>query len=611
MTRRNQNSRGTDLERRLQEGRREAEGALATGARQLPIVTGVDPKCISHGPLENVLLQAGQIVEATRRVFVRGNEISMETGEGAARQLVPLCTDHDVSAAASSLVANLFTCEPPQRQTDAPPCQFPPPRRFVELLLNHEPTRQRLPRIQSYFNRPTFDADLRLCGPGWHAEQGILVHGQEVEPTAPPLRREGDALTRLPLHLRRLLQDFPFRADSDLVNAVGFFLTGVLVNRYVQTGKPVGIFDGNQPGVGKTLLARALATVLDGDETRMVAFTQTDDELGKRILAAIRGGNSSMVLIDNAKTPCGGQIDSPILEMVAVAPLISLRILGTSQVYEQPNSLLWAITMNSTKASADLLSRCIGIRLWYDGDPSQRVFEGRDPIDYARRHRLEILGELAGMVIHWNQAGRPPGRAAHRLSQWASEVCGILESCGLGGFLDNAAELAGECNTTLDELAALAEKVVELRIGEVLNDDSAGLRPNELEHLFRCAGILCDRLQASSSSRGRATVIGTFLSQHVGRRVRIETADGGGWATLNCSSTHGNVKRYRFQIEQDDSIVLHDGGVARPVESCACCHANGDESVSVRRAAGPIANTTDPAETEEPGAEQPANSEAW
>jgi hypothetical protein len=116
--------------------------------------------------------------------------------------------------------------------------------------------------------------------------------------------------------------------------------------------------------------------------------------------------------------------------------------------------------MNHTKAGPDVVSRAMPIRFYYEGDPKERSFEGRDPIAYAREHRAEILGELAGMIIRWNQLGRPQGPQNHRLTAWARTVGGIMGVNGLPEFLGNLDEAAAEFNSALDELAALAETVI-------------------------------------------------------------------------------------------------------------------------------------------------------
>ena len=71
---------------------------------------------------------------------------------------------------------------------------------------------------------------------------------------------------RLPPRLRGLLGEFSWRSEADLVNAVALLLTGLLINHFIDDPHPVAIVDGNQPGVGKTLLIQAIGRVLDGAE---------------------------------------------------------------------------------------------------------------------------------------------------------------------------------------------------------------------------------------------------------------------------------------------------------------------------------------------------------
>lgn len=253
-----------------------------------------------------------------------------------------------------------------------------------------------------------------------------------------------------------------------------------------------------------------------------------------------------------------------------MAPQISLRILGQSANYRRPNDLLWFLTMNLTKTSPDLVSRGLPIRFHHEGDPGEREFGGRDPLEYAEQHRQEILGELAGMVIVWNQHGRPPGTKRHRLSHWAMVIGGILDANGLVEFLDNVGEAASEFNTALETLAALAEAALrETRDGFVrvvtappeggaLDTSAAreeggpiGHPANAWETVFRSADVLTDELANAKSQRGKATRIGSFLGQHQGRDVPIEQDGNSGTAQLRIISGRARQKLYFFEIRGD------------------------------------------------------------
>ena len=451
-------SPGKDLAQRLREACAQATQAALPGARQLPILTGLTQKCLFVEPLENVLARGRQILVQGGRVYSYGDEIMYEVGEGPDKALVPLTRGRKVEPWAASLLANELVCQ--HHNADGEPLQFAPPGPLIGVLLNSAPTLEALPVVRIHANRPVFDEQFVLRGPGWHPETGFLVHGPDIDPVLTPPADPGLPVhQRLPHHLRTLLGDFCFKAEADWANAVGTLLTGLLLACFVIATKAVVLLDGNQPGVGKTWLARVIGIILDGIDPQLIHFTPDDEELAKRICATLRGSPQSVLLIDNAKVRSGGAISSPVLEANSMAAQISLRILGKSANYTRPNDLLWFLTMNDTKTSPDLTSRGLPIRFRYDGDPRQRDFKGRDPIRYAREYRAEILGELMGMVVRWNQLGRPAGPQKHRCSYWAEVVGGILHTAGLPEFLTNLDEAAAAFNQALDQLAALAEAV--------------------------------------------------------------------------------------------------------------------------------------------------------
>jgi len=451
-----QHTIGAELENQLFQALEEADRAPLPGARSLPILHGPMPKGGFTQPQENVLVRATQILAQSGRIYSYGDTKVMQT-DGLADNpgvLTPLRTGSIVEAGANDLLANIFVCQQGEHQFSVPPW-------FAKLLLRSELLSGMLPRIRLYSTRPIFDNNYILRGPGWHPEVGILINGPEIEPIIHvPAGGGVPAIDRLPPHLRALLGRFCFRSDADVANTIAFMLTGLLLTHFVQAGKPIAIVDGNQPGLGKTLLVRAIAVLLDDIEPSVIHFIQNDEELAKRMCATLRGCRQTVLLIDNAKVGTGSVVSSPAIEANSMAPQISLRILGKSENLTRPNDILWALTMNDTRTSPDLVSRALPIQLAYEGRPEDRDFGGFDPIVYVRAHRQQILGELAGMIVYWQQQGRPPGHRSHRLPEWAAVIGGIVETAGLPEFLANAETAAASFDPALDELVALAEAVI-------------------------------------------------------------------------------------------------------------------------------------------------------
>ena len=443
---------------------------LLPGARDLNIVRGITPSGNFTVPAENVIQQEILVLVppgCPPRVYAYGESIVFDTTvNGQDSALVTLRSGTRVESVAPSYLTNLLVCEH-ETKTDTIQFSFPP--KALAVLLNAEPLNRALTRIDLYAHRPLFSRDFTLLGPGYHPEYRILIHGPEIEPDSEP-QPDGDTpLDRLPPLLRELLGDFCFREAADLTNYLGLLLTGLLTNHFLTVLKALALIDGNQPGVGKTLLMRVLGILLDGVDPHLIHYTPDEEEIQKRICATLRPARQSVLVIDNAKQPSGTPISSPAIEANSMAPEISLRILGVSENFVRPNDVIWSLTMNQTKVSPDLMSRGLPIRLAYDGPPESRVFTGPDPIGFARDNRLGILAELAGFVVRWNQAGRPAGSRSHRCHEWAKVIGGILGANGLPDFLNNYEEASGAFNSELEDLTSLVEAALAQPNGPFVN----------------------------------------------------------------------------------------------------------------------------------------------
>src|SRR5262249_54307151 len=150
--------------------------------------------------------------------------------------------------------------------------------------------------------------------------------------------------------------------------------------------------------------------------------------------------------------------------------------------------------------------------------------------------RLEILAELAGMVQHWKEQGRPPGSRGHRCGAWARTVGGILAANGLDRFLTNLSEVQAAMDEGLQTLGTLAEHVINkgksaffAPAGEAGKD--TGRRSRDWVPLFLDAE-LCQNELAHRTRKGCETWVGQFLSSKVDRPVEVFTDRGNGTAVL-------------------------------------------------------------------------------
>lgn len=557
---RGEESTGCRLFQKLRAGLNSVARALPADARDLPVIAGINCDGTFLVPQETVIGRVAEVLCGSRRFYTYGAGIYFEKFTDGQKNLANLRDREGIRKYTPSLLANLFVCEA-ERKHDK--IQFQLPLSTASLLLNAEPLVSKLPHVAHYASRPVFDVDFVPLGPGYHAHQQILVHGPAIEPTtffdSADMRQRG----WLPPLLSQLLEGFCFASDADRINTVAVLLTGVLANHFIDSGKPIVLVDGNQPGVGKTLLVRTLSMVIDGTETAVMPYNLNDEELQKSLCATLRGSLSSTILIDNAKRTNEVAITSPVIEAYSMAPRVTIRILKTSTNFDEPNKWLWFVTMNQTKVSTDLMSRGLPIRLAYEGRPEDRQFPLADPIIFARDNRLGLLGELMGLVQVWNLVGRHLEDCSHRLHEWASVIGSILAANGIHGLLENYREAAETFDAACDDLAALAAGVMDNGNGPWWSAGQAGGAETKAANAAAWvpyaikAGLVPEAtFSAQKNDRGLAIRVGRALSSKVGREISFLRQGKSYRGSLRSFGARGNQKNYVLVVAPEDGMVI-------------------------------------------------------
>jgi hypothetical protein len=373
---------------------------------------------------------------------------------------------------------------------------FPP--NYANTWLNNSQHRERLPAIKLFTRNPVFTSDWRLVASGFDPGSGIYYAGPPVEP------RSGTE------HLDALLRDFCFKEPADRTNYLGMLLTTLLVYHFIGS-KPGILFNGNQPGLGKTILAQIMAIVRDGRPTETASYNSNDEEFEKRLGSIVRRGTTT-VIIDNAKSQGRNpRIESACLERCMTDPILSFRLLGQSQDIRAENSHIFCITANSPDVSRDLVTRSVVINMLYEGAPEKRTFTIADPEGYALEHRIAILGELIGMVERWIAAGRPLATTHSRFNKrgWGNIVGGILQVAGEPDFLANAEEAA----TQLDDVRREFTELVTILVDHPQGTWTAA----ELVDLAGRHKLLQESL-GDSSPRAQSTRMGIIAGRFVAER---------------------------------------------------------------------------------------------
>jgi len=402
----------------------------------------------------------------------------------------------------------------------------PLPASYGNTWLNHPGEGARLPLIRLFTRNPVFTEDWRLIAPGYDPGSSIYYAGPEVVPL------EGTE------HLQTLLKDFCFQTPGDRTNYLGMLLTTLLMPRFIGS-KPAVIFNGNQPGLGKTILAQMIAVLRDGKSVETASYNPNDEEFEKRLGSIVRRGTTT-IIIDNARgRGRNPRIESACLERSITDPILSYRLLGQSDSIRAENSHIFCLTANSPDVSRDLVTRSVVVNLYHEGNPERRTFSITDPEGYAEEHRLELLGELIGMVERWKVSGRPQASVHSRFNKqgWGTLIGGILAVSGEPGFLANAEEAAAQLDETRREFSDLIATLA----GHPRSHWTAG----ELVEHCDAHGLLQEAL-GDGSPRSKATRLGVIAGRYV--TERFDLADGR-TATFHRSEDR-NGKVYRVGIAE-------------------------------------------------------------
>jgi hypothetical protein len=409
----------------------------------------------------------------------------------------------------------------------------PLPPIYANTWLNHPGERARLLVIKLFCRNPVYADDWRLVAPGYDAPSGIYYAGPLVQ------RRDGTE------HLDRLLQDFCFKSVADRTNYLGMLLTTLLVPRFIGS-KPAVLFNGNQPELGKSILAQIIAILRDAKPVETASYNPNDEEFEKRLGSIVRRG-ATTIIIDNAKGRARNpRIESACLERSITDPILSYRLLGYSQDIRAENSHIFCITANSPDVSRDLVTRSVVVNLHHEGNPERRSFSIADPEGYAQEHRLELLGELIGMIERWKAVGQPLANVDSRFNKrgWGKIVGGILSTGGEPDFLTNAEEAATQLDDTRREFADLVA---------ILADHPQGIwTAAELTEL--CANHEVLQLErGEGSSRSQATRMGVIAGRYVGERFELNAER----SAVFHRSENNKGKLYRVEVIEAEARLAN------------------------------------------------------
>jgi hypothetical protein len=451
------------------------------------LVDGIKPLHVIRGITQTgqVVGDATEMIEKIRRILVDSHRVFRQedsllflvddgsgTGGRTPRVIVEAGTATNV---APSIIGNVVVCEEIKANSpgksgnaDQPETyriQFMIPEKALQLAISSDHFMRNVPEARFTFSHGCFDEHYKWLDSGYNEVSKVLVFGDVLPPTTLP-RLDGpladpqtikDVISRLPPLLANWVTGFHWQTPVDVVNYVGAALMIPLMPALVDAGHPGVMIWANKQGVGKTLLAQALATLKEGATAGATTIDAGSREVENQIASELNDGRTTL-LIDNLR----GTINSTVLEANMTMSRISIRGFFTQRKISRPNTILWLLTSNDAVPTDDLLQRCIHVHLYFEGDVGGRQFSRtEDQLKaFLRSNRSALIAELAGMVERWKDLGYPHTKSPCRFEKCGDLIGSILHANGLPGFLSNARVEMQERSERLQQLIAVAERII-------------------------------------------------------------------------------------------------------------------------------------------------------
>jgi hypothetical protein len=267
--------------------------------------------------------------------------------------------------------------------------------------------------IEAVVEAPVLRSDGTILDtPGYDLATGILYEPNAEYPPIPGLPTRLDAQRAASL-LLELVSDFPFAipegTDSIRTPHRAAWVAALLtpLARFAIAGpSPLFLFDANAPGVGKSLLADLIATIVANRSMPRTAYPDNDEEMRKRITSIALAGDSLMLIDNIASTFGGSSLDSAL-----TGTTWQDRILGRSEMTpELPLITTWYATGNNVALRGDAVRRVLPCRLETNEEkPEERTgFTIEEPLlRYVGRRRPELVAAALTILRAYFAAGRP------------------------------------------------------------------------------------------------------------------------------------------------------------------------------------------------------------
>jgi hypothetical protein len=256
-----------------------------------------------------------------------------------------------------------------------------------------------------------------LDKPGFDQQTGILFDPRGVDfPAMPAEPTKPEAFGALG-ELKLLISEFPFVDGPSRSVALSAMLTAV--SRLALSFAPMHVFDAPSAGTGKSKLVDCCSLIATGHEAPVIAQGKTEEEMEKRLGAALIAGDR-IISIDNCERPLGGEL----LCQALTQRILKLRVLGQSKNVAVPNVGLYFATGNNLRLIGDTPRRSAVGRLDAQVErPENRKFATEDPVNTLKRERPKYVAACLTVLRAYIVAGAPEqSRPLGGFEEWSRLV---------------------------------------------------------------------------------------------------------------------------------------------------------------------------------------------
>jgi hypothetical protein len=379
-----------------------------------------------------------------------------------------------------------------------PPVQKPYILDFGECgLLFYSKYKGLLPEVDTILSRPVAK-DGVILEEGYHPAVKTFIYRKPGRCAIRP--------TPGTTHLDRCFSSVAF-ADGPTGafrnNLFAWMLGGALFPTF---RSPLLVLEGNQRGIGKTSVARAVQIILRGEvPVQLTAHGGKEfaKEFGSQALS-----NDRILLLDNIVSQ--SSFSNNTLTQVITADKPGVRILGGNKIVSMSYPMVMA-TFNNGKLDADLSTRSLLVRLHAEARFTPEV----NCEEYAKEHADAIYAELLHIALSPPTPKSIDIGVGFRFDAWVRETCGRFPATSYN---------LGAADTLEDQYQEL------FCYGRSHCDDPqpAYVIAQALSN-FDFYKAWSTVLRTKKSDHAKSTMVGMYLNQRVGQiyeGVRLDRTDG-------------------------------------------------------------------------------------